>query len=146
MKESGASRGGLKRLLARFLFAGAFAVPASASASAGRPLYDDVAHSDDDDELDDDSVELAVESLVTYGGGDRLARLLESMMPFDATRTAALAAIHPNVNVRWALAVALASRFPLVGADLVLDQLRADRDPNVRDAAVRAVNTRALST
>lgn len=141
MKDNGSTRGGLKRLLARFLFAGAFAVPASASAMPGRASYDDVSASDDD-EVDDDCVESAVESLVTYGGGDRLARLLESMTPFDATRTAALAAISPNVNVRWALADALASRFPLVGAGFVLDQLRSDPDPSVRDAALRAANTR----
>jgi hypothetical protein len=142
MKDNGTSRGGLKRLFAKFLFAGAFAVPTSASAVPGRALYDDVSHNDDD-ECDDDCVESAVESLVTYGGGERFARLLESMNPFDATRTAALAAMSPNVNVRWALAQALASTFRLVGDDLVLDQLRADRDPSVREAAARAANTRA---
>jgi hypothetical protein len=142
MKDNGSNRSGLKRLFARFLFAGAFAVPTAATAAPGRASYDDVSRSDDD-ECDDDCVESAVESLVTYGGGDRLARLLESMTPFDATRTAALAAISPNVNVRWALADALASSFPLVGDDLVLDQLRSDPDPSVRDAATRATNTRA---
>ena len=143
MKDNGSTRGGLKRLFARFLFAGAFALPASAAAAPGRSPTDDVSTSDDD-ECDDHCVESAVESLVTYGGGERLARLLESMTPFDATRTAALAAISPNVNVRWALAQALASRFPLVGANFVLDQLQSDRDPSVRDAAARAANTRAL--
>jgi hypothetical protein len=143
MKENGSSRGGLKRLFARYLFAGAFAVPTTAAATPSRTCYDDVSRSDDD-ECDDHCVESAVESLVMYGGGGRLVRLLESMTPFDATRTAALAAISPNVNVRWAIADALASRFPLVGDDLVLDQLRSDPDPNVRDAAARAANTRAL--
>jgi hypothetical protein len=140
MKDNGATRGGLKRLFARFLFAGAFAVPAAASASPGRASYDDVSASDDD--CDDDCVEAAVESLVTYAGGDRLARLLETMTPFDATRTAALAAISPNVYVRRALADALASSFALVGDDLVLDQLRVDPDPGVRDAATRAAIAR----
>ncbi len=130
----------LNRLLARFLFAGAVAASADATAA----VRDDA--SVFDGELDDESVERAIEVLAASAdpvvAACELGAMLERMSPFDATRTAALAALSRSVTVRRALAEALISRFPVVGDDLVLDQLGRDPDPRVRAAARRAADVR----
>ncbi len=130
----------LNRLLARFLFAGAVAASADATAM---PREDAALV---DEELDDDAVARAIEAMAA--GTDpavaacQLGALLENASPFDATRTAAIAAVSRSVTVRRALAEALISRFPLVGDGLVLDELSSDADPRVRAAAVRAATLR----
>jgi len=150
MTDEIAPRRGLRRMLARFLFASVVAGPA-ASASPDvdvRDVRDDVAKSEDDpDDVDDETIERAVASLVAASdrgaAGNALARLLDKLEPFDATRTAALTALSPRVDVRRALADALASsRFPLVGARFALDLLTHDPDRGVRDAAARALDGR----
>lgn len=136
--------GGLRRLLTHFLLASAVAAPAAASEPSDVTTRDAVPPNDDD-ELDDELVEAAVESLVANdpsGASGRLATLLSRMHPFDATRTAALGALSPNADVRRALAAALASRFKLVGAGFVLDQLSRDPAPDVRSEALRAIDAR----
>jgi hypothetical protein len=124
--------------------AGTLAASPSAPADAATASRDDVASADDCD--DDDAVQDAIGSLVERAGESeapqRLALLLADMNPFDATRAASLAALAPEPAVRRALAQALASRFRLVGDDLILDQLATDRDVSVRQAAVHAVRTR----
>lgn len=130
----------LDRLLARFLLAGAVAASADATAAP----RDDVPVVDQ--ELDDESVGRAVEVLASsadpVAAACELGAMLERMSPFDATRTAAIAAVSRSVSVRRALAEALVSRFPLVGDDLVLDQLSRDPDPRVRTSASRAADIR----
>jgi len=71
----------------------------------------------------------------TMLAADQFGGLLVRMNPFDAVRTAAIAALHPDARVRRALAIALAAPFRLVGDDLVLDHLALDGDTDVRDAA-----------
>jgi hypothetical protein len=134
----------INRLLARFLFAGVVAVPPGPATAAERMLGDDVsAH---DDEIDDDGVDAAIEKMVSTSmpvvAAQRLRALLEHMDPFDATRTATAAAISPNVDVRRALADALAWPFRLVGETFVLEQLMEDPDFDVRIAARAAARIR----
>ncbi|HEY5952642.1 MAG TPA: hypothetical protein VIV40_44390 [Kofleriaceae bacterium] len=149
-------RGGLRRRIARFVLAGVgtVAAPASARPDAITPAHDDVSTNDDAATTDDDcdgscddqmiTEELAVFASATDAttAARGIGILLEHMNPFDATRTAALAAMSPSVGVRHALARALASQLRLVGDDLVLDHLAADTDPRVRDAALTAASMR----
>jgi hypothetical protein len=132
----------MKRVLARFLLATCTlgsAGPAAASESESRRPRSS------DEELDDDTVEHAIGSLVATErelAGAYLASLLDELEPFDATRAAALAALSPRADVRRALADALGARFHLVGDSFVLDHLRHDADPAVRAAALRALDGR----
>src|SRR6185503_1467153 len=148
---SGRAMTSLNRLLTRFLFAGVAVGPATAGAAEPRALYDDVSRGDDDldnDDVDDDVVDAAMQAM-TMGRESRVAarrmrELLEDMDAFDATRTAALAAICPNPGVRLAIADALASRQRIVGAGFVLDMLVRDRDAAVRAAATRTIGVRRV--
>jgi hypothetical protein len=63
---------------------------------------------------------------------------LSTLSPWDATWMACAWAISDNVEQRLAIANALPSVPTLVGATFVLEHLVADREPAVRDAAVRA--------
>jgi hypothetical protein len=134
-------------MLVRFLFATAVAAPAAASASSNVRVRDPITTNDEDeDDVDDDVVTAALESMVVTvdpeDAARRLARVLRTMKPFDATRTAALAALSPRVEVRRTLAEVLATRFRLVGDDMVLDHLRHDDDLSVRAAAAHATEAR----
>ena len=147
-------RGGLRHRLARFLLVGAGTVAAPASARADTPTasHDDVSSSDDDSDTtcDDDVIDAELASFVGATEGVNaaacLGALLEHMHPFDATRTAALAALSRHTFVRHALAQALASRMRIVGAAVMLEHLEADVDPRVRDAASRAASVRFAGT
>jgi hypothetical protein len=137
----------LRHRLARFLLASAGTIAASPSpVDAATVSGDDLAATDDCDDDDDVAVQEALGSLVERAGEreapGRLGSLLADMNAFDATRTASLAALAPQTAVRRALARALASPFRLVGDDFVLDQLAADRDATVREAAARATAVR----
>ena len=142
MQDNHASGRGIRRLLRHVVLAGAVALPGTAA--GGTELADDMTARDD--EADDHLVETAVESLVASNdrrrAGRQLAHLLEVMSPFDATRTAALAATSPLADVRLAVAEALATRFRIVGDGLVLEQLRDDAEADVRAAATRALEIR----
>ena len=134
----------INRLLARFLFAGVVAVPSAGAAPTARTVRDDVSARDDD--IDDDGVDAAIERMVSTTrpvvAAQKLRALLEHMDPFDATRTATMAAISSNVDVRRALADALSWPFRLVGETFVLEQLMADADYDVRIAARAAARVR----
>lgn len=134
-------------MLVRFLFATAVAAPAAASSASNLRARDPITTTEDeDDDIDDDVVSAALESMVVTvdpeDAARRLARVLRTMKPFDATRTAALAALSPSVEVRRTLAEVLATRFRLVGDDMVLDHLRHDEDQSVRLAAEHATEAR----
>jgi CheY-like chemotaxis protein len=117
----------LRRLLAHSLIAGAGIVAA--------PLDVDAAT---DPVVDDDPGDPA-EAVAA------VASRLEQMNPFDATELAANGALSPDPGVRHMLAEALVTPFPLVGADVVIDHLGRDPDPDVRAAAARAATARGLA-
>lgn len=136
--------------LARFLFAGSGLVAAPAPAVAAQAPETPDAEPDERDE----GAEIDLDEVIDTGGdathvfgarGRRLATRLARMNPFDATWTAATAALSPSVRVRRAIAEALVSPFPLVGDDFVLGELVRDPDLDVRAAGVRACATRGLA-
>lgn len=138
----------IRRLLARFLFAGVVAAPAVSGAAGARAFRDVTPTVDEDNEqdIDDEGVDAAIANMVASTqpvvAAQNLRALLEHMRPFDATRAATTAALSPNVDVRRALAHALVWPFRLVGETFVLEQLLADADPDVRIAAHAAARIR----
>jgi hypothetical protein len=76
-------------------------------------------------------------------GDQPLMTWLGTLSPWDATWMACAWAISDHVELRLAIANALQSQTPIVGATFVLDQLIEDRDPGVRAAASRAAALRA---
>jgi hypothetical protein len=152
MRETGfmlvPMRGGFRRRLGHMLLAGAgaLALAPDAPADAATQTGDDSSpfDRDDDDAIDDtiDIIEAAVVSSEPHVASAWLCDLLQALDRFDATHTAALAALSPHASVRRAVGDALARPFPLVGDDFVLDQLARDADPDVRAAAGRALAVR----
>jgi CheY-like chemotaxis protein len=154
-------RGGFRHFLARVVFATAGVVSAvpTPPADAAPPLRRDLSAPDDDDPNDDDAVDENLDDLCERSVDDpiaaiaemsppllaaeRIARVLRSMDPFDATSFASLTAVSGSEVARHALADALATPFHLVGDDMILDQLVIDEDAVVRDAARRALRIRS---
>jgi hypothetical protein len=126
--------------------AGVLAVAPDAPADAAVQTGDDSSpfDRDDDDAIDDtiDIIEAAVVSSEPQVASAWLCDLLQALDRFDATHTAAHAALSPHASVRRALGDALARPFLLVGDDFVLDQLARDAEPDVRAAAGRALAVR----
>lgn len=145
MRKPFDSRGGFKRLLVPTVFVSAgvvgMPVPANASdvnAPPGGEWSDRREGTDVADLLDPDAEHRA-------GTSRRLAGRLARMNPFDATRVVAIAALSPSVRIRQTIAESLASSFPLVGDDFVLDHLAGDPDTHVRSAARRASAVRGVA-
>lgn len=141
MIERPRPRGAMRRLLGSLLFAGVGVL----AAPANDPVIGD-AEADTDDvvsDVVDATLDLAGEGDAAAGGA-MLAILLDTMHPFDALRTAAIAAQSPRVEVRHALAEALTRVFPLAADDVVLEHLVDDDEPAVRVAALHASRVRGV--
>jgi hypothetical protein len=137
------TRGALRRLLGKLLFAGIGVTATPAGATPDSLPGDAEADTDDVvEEVIDAAIDLGDESHDPVAGGHALAIVLEHMHPLDAIRTAATAALSPRAEVRCALGEALTWIFPLAVDGAVLDHLSRDPEPAVRLASGRAAGAR----
>lgn len=132
------------RLLGQILFAVASGISAQAAEPLPAPL---VERGDPEDRSAGlDAIVSVAGGVLDHGGDARLvlALLLEASDPFAATHAATSAALAPDPALREALALALTTPFPLLGAGSVLAHLTLDPDPDVQAAARLAAAVRGI--
>jgi len=117
-------------------------VPVPGDLAARDQRDDERGERGDSDEVPAQAIAMAATAPDPVAAAHLLSILLDQMRPFDATRTAALAALSTDGRVRHAVAEALSWDFALVGDDVVLDHLAGDEAAEVRFAVARAAHVR----